>query len=200
MKEDILEDVRIKYEKKNKILFSRDSKCLQGLLDLIRKQKHRTIVMWAFISIEDIYNELIKKYPNEDRLERGISLCKAWSRGDIKMPVAKKALLDIHAIAKEIDNPYDIALFHAIGQGCATVHVETHAIGLVMYELTAIVLKYGIDNCEEAILSKINKYIINLKLCEKEIINNKDKWASFLLNDDVPNKEMELLKKKEGIK
>lgn len=40
-------DVEIKIKKRNKLLFSRDSKCLQGLIELIQLQNHRTIVMRA---------------------------------------------------------------------------------------------------------------------------------------------------------
>lgn len=55
------------------------------------------------------------------------------------MPAARRAILAAHAAAKETADPVSIALCHAIGQACGTVHVETHAIGLAMYELTALV-------------------------------------------------------------
>lgn len=187
-----LEDVKEKYKKKNKILFSRESVCLQNLLELLRLQKHKTIVFWSFLCIDEIAKELLVKYPNEKRVLTAIELCKFWSRGEVKMPIAKKALLAVHSIAKEIDNAHDIALFHAIGQGCASVHVETHAIGIVFYELTAIVLQYGINNCENAIISKINFYIESLKRCENTIDSINLKWADFLLKDNVSNKEMVL--------
>lgn len=73
-------DVEQKLKKKNKILFSRDSQCLQELKMLIEQQEHCTLVMWA------------------------LDLCEKWSRGKIKMPVAKRAILDAHAVAKEIDD------------------------------------------------------------------------------------------------
>lgn len=192
MELNYMSDVIKKYKTKNQILFSRDSLYLQELLELIRLQSHRTLILWSFMCIEDIIGELKEKYPNEERPANALKLCKAWSRGEVKMQVAKKALLEVHSIAKEIDDPVDIALFHAIGQGCAVVHVETHAIGLPIYELTAIVRKYGINNCEDAIKDKINLYIKNLKICEKEIKNNNLKWADFLQNDNIPNKEMML--------
>lgn len=196
MELNYMSDVIKKYKSKNQILFSRDSLYLQELLELIRLQSHRTLILWSFMCIEDIIDELKEKYPNEERPVKAFNLCKAWSRGEVKMQVAKKALLEVHSIAKEIDDPVDIALFHAIGQGCAVVHVETHAIGLPIYELTAIVRKYGINNCEDAIKAKINTYIKNLKICEKEIKNNNLKWANFLQNDNIPNKEMMLFKKR----
>ncbi|MDD2628348.1 MAG: hypothetical protein PHD20_05675, partial [Clostridia bacterium] len=53
MLDDCLENVKIKLLKQNQILFSRESVCLQELLELIRKQKHRTLVMWAFTCVEE---------------------------------------------------------------------------------------------------------------------------------------------------
>lgn len=86
------------------------------------------------------------KYPDERRPRTCLELCEAWARGKIKMPTAKQGILDSHAVAKEIDDSEYAALCHAIGHAGATVHVETHALGLPIYELTAIVLKYGKDN------------------------------------------------------
>ena len=97
-------------------------------------------------------------------------------------------------IAKEIDDEYYIAICHAIGQGLSTVHVETHAIGLVMYELTSIVLKNR-DNYYEKVNDKINWYIKILKYFEDNVDNTQNKWASFL-EKDIPNKEMILYNKK----
>ena len=43
------------------------------------------------------------------------------------MTVAKRAILNCHAITKEFDQEYDIALCHAVRKGYSTVHVETFA-------------------------------------------------------------------------
>ncbi|HHX12103.1 MAG TPA: hypothetical protein GX731_04720 [Clostridiales bacterium] len=40
-------DVDQKLKRKNQILFSRESQCLQELKSLIEEQKHRTLVLWA---------------------------------------------------------------------------------------------------------------------------------------------------------
>jgi hypothetical protein len=124
-----------------------------------------------------------------------IDLCKNWAQGDVLMPIAKKALLEVHQIAKEINDPVDIALYHAIGQGCAVVHVETHAIGIAVYELTALVRKYGIYNFAEGVQNKINQYIEDLYACEEEIESTEYKWANFLLKETTPNKEQQLYDK-----
>jgi hypothetical protein len=92
-------------------------------------------------------------------------------------------------VAKEINDSEYGALCHAIGHAGATVHVETHALGLPFYELTAIVLKYGKDNFSKPVSEKINYYYNRLLYWEE----NTDKlgldWADFLLDDTKLNKE-----------
>ncbi len=188
------DDVELKIKRKNKVLFTRDSLCLQELLKLIRLQTHKTLVLWAFCCVEEVIKIYNGKYQDDFRPTIAYETCKKWASGEIKMKEAKRCILECHSIAKEIDDDYYIAICHAIGQGLSTVHVETHAIGLVMYELTAIVLKNR-DNYEEKVNDKIRWYIKTLKYFADNVDNTQDKWASFL-EKDIPNKEMILYNKK----
>lgn len=190
-------DVEIKLKKRNKILFSRDSQCLQGLIKLIQLQNHRTLVMWALDCAKLPLEQFEAKYPDERRPRTCLELCEAWARGKIKMPMAKQAILDSHAVAKEIDDREYGALCHAVGHAGATVHVETHALGLPIYELTAIVLKHGKDSFPKPVSEKVNYYYNRLLHWQE----NTDKlgldWADFLLNDTIPNKERLLSEKRQ---
>ena len=188
------EDVELKIKRKNKILFTRESKCLKQLLELIRMQKHKTLVLWAFCCVEELIKIYNFKYPNDFRPTIAYETCKKWASGEIKMREAKKCILECHSIAKDLDNEYYIAICHAIGQGLSTVHVETHAIGLVMYELTSIVLKNR-NNYEKKVNDKISWYIKTLRHFEDNVDNVQNKWASFL-EKDMPNKGMILYNKK----
>lgn len=189
-------DVEIKLKKRNQMLFSRDSQCLQELIKLIQLQNHRTLVMWALDCAKLTLEQFEARYSYERRPRICLELCNAWARGKVKMPIAKHAILDSHAVAQEINNSEYGALCHAIGHAGATVHVETHALGLAFYELTAIVLKYGKDNFSKPVSEKIN-YYYNRLLYWKE---NTDKlgldWADFLLADTRPNKERLLNEKR----
>lgn len=192
-------DVEIKLKKRNKMLFSRDSQCLQELIKLIQLQNHRTLVMWALDCAKLTLEQFEAKYPDEGRPRTCLELCETWARGKIKMPMAKRAILDAHAVAKEIDDSVYGALCHAIGHAGATVHVETHALGLPIYELSAIVLEYGKDNFPKPVSEKINYYYSRLLYWQE----NTDKlgldWADFLLDDTRPNKE-KLLSEKRKLK
>lgn len=189
-------DVEIKLKKKNKILFSRDSECLQELIKLIQQQNHRVLVMWA-LDCAKLPLELFEaKYCEEKRPRICLELCEAWARGKIKMPAAKRAILDSHTAAKEINDSEYGALCHAIGHAGATVHVETHALGLPMYELTAIVLKYGKDNFQGPVSEKLDYYYNRLLYWQENTDELTLAWADFLLDDTRPNKERLLSEKR----
>ena len=194
---DCFSDVRMRYHKKNQLLFTRQSPCLQPLRQSLCAQNHRAIVTWAFACIDDIAAQLHGRGPGEERIERALALCKAWARGEVKRPVAKRALLDVHAMAREVDSPCDIALLHAIGQGCAAVHVETHAIGVALYELTAIVRQQGIDGFAPVVERRIALYLQQLAQCRLQADAPGRPWAAFLLDDARPNKERLLWEKQQ---
>lgn len=192
----MLSDVEIKIKKRNKIFFSRNSQCLQELIRLIQLQNHRTLVMWAFDCARLPLEQFEEKYPDERRPRTCLELCEAWARGRIKMPVAKQAILDSHAVAKEIDDSEYGALCHAVGHAGATVHVETHALGLPMYELTAIVLRRGKDNFQEPVREKLIYYYNRLLYWQENTDKLELSWADFLLEDARPNKESLLAEKR----
>jgi hypothetical protein len=136
--------------------------------------------MWALDCARFTLNEFENKYPNELRPKTCLQLCEEWRKGNIIMPIAKKAILDCHKVSKEI---YDIeygSLCHAIGHAGATIHVKTHAIGLPMYELTSIVLKCNKINYSKPVLDKIKYYYDKLIYWEKNIDKINIEWASFL--------------------
>lgn len=192
-------DVEMKLKKRNKILFSHDSECLQDLKKLIQLQNHRILVMWALDCAKAPLEQFEAKYPDERRPRTCLELCEDWARGKIKMPIAKQAILNSHAVAKEIDDSEYSALCHAIGHAGATVHVETHALGLPFYELTGMVLKYGKDNFSKPVMEKINYYYDRLLYWKENTDTLELDWADFLLDDARPNKE-KLLSDKRKIK
>ena len=192
-------DVEIKLKKKNKILFSRDSKCLQDLIKLIEMQNHRTLVVWVLDCAKTTLAQFEAKYPNELRPRTALELCETWSRGKIKMPIAKRAILDAHAVAKEINDDEYGALSHAIGHAGASVHVETHAIGLAIYELSGIILKYGREEYQKPVSEKIDYYCQCLLYWQENTDKLVYEWADFLADDTRPNKER-LLNEKRKLK
>lgn len=172
------EDIEQKIKRKNKILLTKESECLQPLLALMNQQTHRTMILWALDNAQIPLAKLAMSYPQEERAKQTLSLCYEWAQGHIKMPIAKKAILACHRVAKEIDNPVNQALFHAIGHAGATVHVASHAIGLPMYELTAMILENS--NWKEIIQQKIDSYYESLIYWQDHESKIEMDWALFL--------------------
>ncbi len=168
------------------------------LKGLIEQQKHRVLVMWALDCAKAPLAQFEEKYPNESRPRVALELCEAWSRGTVKMPAAKRAILDAHAVAKEIDDRVYGALCHAIGHAGATVHVETHALGLPFYELTALILKFGKGDYQRPVCEKIEYYCYRLIYWQENTDKFDIEWARFLMDDNRPNKE-KLLNEKKGM-
>ena len=196
METDIRSEIELKYKKGRQLLFSRESESLQDLIRLIEKQKHRTLVMWAYDCAKVPLALFEAKYPDELRPRKAMELSEAWARGTIKMPEARRAILDAHKAAKEIENKEYKALVHAIGHASATVHTETHALGLVFYELTAIVIRVGLEKCDSAVKEKISYYYKRLLYWQENIDALNVTWAKFLLDDTRPNKEKMLNEKR----
>ena len=178
--EIMYQDVEIRLKKKNKILFSFDSACLQELIALMEIQNKRVLVLWAFECVLKPLEIFEQQYPNELRPRNAYDMCQQWASGMIKMPIAKKAILDCHRVCKEIDDMYYISLCHAIGQGLSTVHARKHSMGLAVYELSAIVYKNR-DNYQEEVNNKIKYYLDRLFYYQDNIDKIERKWAQFLL-------------------
>ena len=175
-----LAEVKAKAKRKNQILFSKDSLLLTDLRHLIGQANRRALILWALKLAEETAWELAEKYPENHRPREAIAASRAWAAGEIKMPIAKRAILNCHAMAKELGSPADIARCHAVGQACSVVHTAGHALGYPMYELTAIVLEQGLGDCREPIEHRVRYYEQRLHDWAEHEKSCSQNWASFL--------------------
>ena len=159
---DWMESVKARLKRKNQVLFSPKDDLLAPLALLLEGQDRRAVVLWAFALVEETVERLEQKYPGEDRPRTTLELCRLWAAGTVKMPQAKAAILACHALAREWDSPEDIALCHAVGQGCSVVHTAGHAMGYPIYELTALVCALGPDRCRAAVDTRAQIYLDRL--------------------------------------
>ena len=173
-------EVKAKAGRKNQILFSKDSLLLTDLCQLIAHTNRRALILWALELAEESARELAEKYPEDHRPLEAIAASRAWASGEIKMPIAKQAILNCHAMAKELADPADIARCHAVGQTCSVVHTAGHAPGYPMYELTAIVLEHGLDDCRDFIEQRVMYYEQWLRYWMEYEKTCQQKWAGFL--------------------
>jgi len=182
-----------------KLLVTRESACLQPIRELIEKQKHRTLVLWSIDCAERVLPIFEEKYPQDKRPREAFEAAKAWATGKIKMPVAKKAAHSTHNAATAVaeEDPAACAAARAMGHVVGTIHVETHAMGLVMYGITAFVYAAEQKDVDDVIAKECNWFYNRLLYWEANIDKADTTWAPFLLNDDFPNKEKLLRQKKE---
>lgn len=169
--------------RKNQILFAKNSEFLADLAALIREQNHRTMILWAFEFADETVQKLSERYPNEKRLQSAVLTSKDWAAGKVKMPAAQRAILQAHAVAKEIDSPEDIALCHAVGQACGTVHASGHAIGFPIYDLTAIIRRHGIPECKGVVEARKQQYIERIHYWREHHRDDPRPWADFMMTD-----------------
>lgn len=175
-----LDEVKAKAKRKNRILFSKDSILLHELMLQIEARNRRTLTLWALDLAEEAANRFAQTHPDELRPFNAVAAARAWAAGQIRMPAARRAILDCHALAKELIDPADIARCHAIAQGCSVVHTIGHAMGLPIYELTAIVRELGVDHCKEAVERRNQEYLDTLLYWGRYEPEYDGPWADFL--------------------
>lgn len=177
---DWLEEVQGKLKRRNQVLFSKDSPLFQGLRLQIDSQNRRTLVLWALDLAEETVRELEDRYPGEDRPRQALEAARLWSAGKVKMPLAQRAILDCHGLAKEFQDPADIARCHAVGQACSVVHTPGHALGYPIYELTALVRKWGVEGCRQPVEERVQHYVDRLLFWQEHLPAYQGEWADFL--------------------
>ena len=178
---DWLEEARGHLRSRRKLLFDKNGPCLAGLNRLLAGQNHRTQVLWALDLAEETVAWLEGRYAGEGRPRRALECARAWSQGRMKMRQAQRAILDCHALARELTDPGDIALCHGVGQACGVVHTGGHAIGLPMYELTALVRRYGLEGCRVPVEARRADYLARLLDWQGRQAAYPGPWADFLL-------------------
>lgn len=176
-----IDEARTKLKRKNQVLFAKNSEYLQDLILLFQEQNHRVMVLWAFDFAAETIAQLEEKYPDEKRPGEALEAARDWAAGNIKMRLAQHKILSCHAFAKEIACKEDIAMCHAIGQACAVVHTTGHAIGYPIYDLTAIIYKYGIENCSKIVAARKQEYIDRLLYWNEHLNEYQGEWAKFML-------------------
>ena len=175
-----LAEVSAKAKRRNQILFSKESLLLDNLRHLIGQSNRRALTLWALELAEETVLLLTERYPEDLRPGEAIAASRAWAAGEIKMPIAKRVILNCHAMAKELESPANIARCHAVGQACSVVHTAGHALGYPMYELTAIVLEQGLDHCRDAVEQRVMYYEQRLRYWMEHEKTCQVNWAGFL--------------------
>jgi hypothetical protein len=164
---------------------------LHPLQDAIGSQDHRTLVLWALETGEEILEIYKTAFPDDPRPPQALEAADAWSRGEIKMPLAKRAAKETHEAAraaKEAKGMMDIenskidaavAAAHAMGQIIGVVHVATHSTAYVAYAVQALVLLNSQRDPEEILLEAADRLSARLNYWAAADKGERP-WANFL--------------------
>jgi len=125
--------------KARKMLNDWEAPCIQSLARLIETQSKVTLANWSMDYSERVILPLWSKYyPDDRRPQLALAAAREWLSGAIKLPQAKKVILECHAAAREaVGNPVAQAAARAIGQSASTIHSARHCIGLALYGAVA---------------------------------------------------------------
>ena len=173
-------EVELRCKRKNQILFAKDSPFLRGLQRTVEGLDHRTLVLWALDLAEETVTALEACHPAEERPRAALQAARAWAAGEIKMRLAQRCILDCHGLAKELNDKAEIAACHAVGQACSVVHTAGHAMGYPIYDLTALVYRYGVAGCRQAVEARCRTYFQKLLFWQSHPSVAEGKWAAFL--------------------
>lgn len=126
--------------KVRKMLSDWEAPYIRSLMKLIETQSKATLAIWAVDYAEQIILPLWSKYyPDDQHPQNALNAAREWLSGTIKLPQAKKTILECHAAAREADgNPVAQAAARAIGQCASTIHSARHCIGLAFYGAIAV--------------------------------------------------------------
>jgi len=140
MKRGIITDWSMSMSKVRKMLSDWDAPYIQSLMKLIETQSKSTLANWAVDYSERVILPLWKKhYPEDQRPQNALIAAREWLSGAIKLPQAKKVILECHEAAREAEgNPVAQASARAIGHCASTIHSARHCIGLALYGALAV--------------------------------------------------------------
>jgi hypothetical protein len=144
---------------------------------------HRTLILWGFDCADRFLTIFKDFYPDDNRPQIAVEVASKWSKGEIKMPTARSAILSCHQAANESnDNLVAQAAARAVGHAASIVHVQTHAFGLVIYGLTALIYQNKLKTQQET-TSKELLWFHDKLLYWKENASKVSMtlpWASFI--------------------
>lgn len=126
--------------KPRKMLTDCNAPYIVALMRLIETQSKATIANWCVSYAEARLLPIWEKHhPGDGRPRAAVQAAREWLEGKVKLPAAKKVILDAHAAAREAEgNPAAQGAARAIGQAASTIHSATHSLGLPLYGSLAI--------------------------------------------------------------
>jgi len=110
------------------------------------KSDHSSLALWAADCAEHVLPYFEEKYPNDDRPRVAIEAARAWTRGEIRVGVARTAGVAAHAAARDADEGAARTAARAAGQAAGTPHMAGHARHAAAYAVKAAAYAAGTND------------------------------------------------------
>jgi hypothetical protein len=102
----------------------------------LNREQHCQLMHWAYACVEHVLE--LYGLPVDERILEALKVGKAWTEGLASVGDARKASVDMLALARVLTNPVQIALVRATGHAVATAHMADHSMGAALYGLKAV--------------------------------------------------------------
>lgn len=102
----------------------------------LTKAHHRQLIKWARECAEHVLPVFGK--PIDERITHALLVAQEWEKGNATVGEARKASVELIAVANESINPAAIFVARAVGHAAATAHMADHSLGAANYALKAI--------------------------------------------------------------
>ena len=119
------------------------------------KEDQKLMATWALDCAERVLYLFEKESANDKRPRTAINVGRKWVKTDeFRMNTIRKASLDAHSSARDVNDTAARYAAHAAGQAVATAHVTQHAYGGAYYALKAIA-EANPNNQEYAVINEL---------------------------------------------
>ena len=102
----------------------------------LKLEQHRQLMAWGCACVEHVLGLFGPRL--EERILEALRVGKAWIDGSASVGEARKASVDMLALARELTDPIQITLVRAVGHAVATAHMADHSMGGALYALKAV--------------------------------------------------------------
>jgi len=103
---------------------------------------HYLLALWAAACADHVLDLFEKARPEDSRPRQAIELARAWTRGEVKMSVAREAAGGANRAARDLEGASRFAAY-AAGQAAAVAHVAAHELGAAAYAIKARIASEG---------------------------------------------------------
>ncbi|MCF7832120.1 MAG: hypothetical protein K9N05_00915 [Candidatus Marinimicrobia bacterium] len=103
---------------------------------VLTQKDHRLLVTWACACARHIL-PLMGEKPNAILIP-ALETADQWAQGKVLTGAAMKVAREVHAYARTLTDPVDIAVARAVGHAVATTHMADHCLGAAIYALKAV--------------------------------------------------------------